>query len=137
MRAFALGTAALLLAGCANNPIQSGEFVPHGRFEAGNCVKPEMKPVAATRRNPKAEAAAAEAQSKAEAAYNQCKRETLERSFAECRHQAIGAGNQAMNTYAGPGLAAAIAQGINARETAITTVRTCMDAKGYTWTTPR
>lgn len=123
------------LAGCATKPITSDEFVTHGRFKAEQCEAAAPKlplrrgavPAKADDFPPPAE----------HPDVARCRHEAREKAFAECRAQALQEGNRAGQQYHGPGLAGAISQSIAARQTAILTVASCMDAKGFAWTTPR
>ncbi len=132
-RVLAVG-AAIGLAGCATKPITSDEFATHGRFKADQCEAFAPKPARRGVVQAKADDFPPPAESPEVA---RCRQEAREKAFAECRAQALQEGNRAGQQYQGPGLAGAISQSIAARQTAILTVASCMDAKGFSWTTPR
>ena len=130
----AIAAVTLALASCASPPIQSGEFLPHARFQAEHCedtaaARPAAAPAAARR--------GAKPPEVDHAAVARCRDEHRERAFAECRAQALTESNRVSTQPNYGGLAGAIGQGINARNTAILTIGACMDAKGYGWISPR
>lgn len=111
--------AALAVGACATKPITSDEFAPHGRFKADQC-----QPAAPPKRS-------ADPITYFDGPAG-CAHEARERAFAECRAQAIRDFNQAANSQRG-----AIAAAVAAYQAGTDSIRGCMDAKGYSWTTPR
>ena len=132
LRIAATTAAALALASCATTPIASGEFYPHARFQAEHCEDTALARPAVAPASRRAKPAAIDTEAVA-----RCRAEHRERAFAECRAQAVTESNRVATQPNYGGLAGAIGQSVNARNTAILTVATCMDAKGYGWSTPR
>jgi hypothetical protein len=126
--------AALLLAACATKPVTSDEFVSHGRFKADECEGAAPKAPAVRRGVRPVDDVFPPPPEHPDAA--RCRHEAREKAFAECRAQAIVEGQQARRAYYGPGTGA-LTQAIEGIRAEKTTLAACMDAKGFSWTSPR